>query len=511
MNQRHYLLKGTFLLTLTGILTKTAGFFYKIFLSRTIGADQIGLYQLALPVYMLCLATAAGGTQTTISRFTAEFCAKNDRKAALRILLSGLILSLVLSLGCMTLLLCFSGFIADRFLMEPQCEILLQILAVSLPFCVVHGCISGYFIGRKNVSVSAVSQLMEQLIRIASFFFFYALFTRSGRPLRSSVMALGQFAGEIASSVCCILALMFEKSENVTFAELLPRTADFRKTVHFSLPLGLNRTLLCVLQGIEAALLPRQLQLSGPGSAQALTIYGTLTGMALPLIFFPTAFTGTLGSLLLPAVSEARALNQNRKIRSTVAAVFQGSLLLGFFFLAAFLLFGRETGLLLFHSDLAGQLICRLSLLCPFLYINTSLTGILHGFDKTTALLLWNVAGFLIRLSSIHLLVPSIGVNGYLTGILLSQIFLTVCSLITLYRVTHFSADLTDALIKPGMVCILCSIPVFLLRLRLFPAVTWISLILQGGFYMICFLLVLVCLFPEYRKFRTVCNRLKKG
>ena len=73
-----YLIKGTFWLTAAGLITRTAGFFYKIFLSRIIGAEEIGLFQLCMPLYTFCLAAASGGIQTALSRFIAEAEAKKD-------------------------------------------------------------------------------------------------------------------------------------------------------------------------------------------------------------------------------------------------------------------------------------------------------------------------------------------------------------------------------------------------------------------------------------------------
>lgn len=464
MNQQHYLLKGTFLLTLTGLLTRTAGFFYKIFLSRTIGAKEIGLFQITIPVIMFCMAVSAGGIQTAISRFTAEYSAEKDSRSAQRILFSGLLISGFLSIACAVLLYLGSAWIARSFLLEPRCAPLLRMLAVSIPFSVIHTCLNGYFIGRKNITVSAASQLLEQLLRIGSVFFFYIIFTKNGRTMDAAIMVLGQIAGELSAALYCIYCFVFSKTEN-QHGRSLPHTSDFKKTISVSLPLGLNRMLTCVLQGIEAALLPQQLQLFGFNSSEALAVYGTLTGMALPLIMFPTAVTGSLGMLLLPAVSEARALNQDKKIAGTANASFHGSLLLGFFFLTTFLLFGGETGELLFHSALAGNLIRKLAVICPFLYINTTLISILHGLGKTTVITIWNVIGFVLRLAAILVLVPQAGIDGYLAGTLFSQAMMTIVCLVTLHRCSGFSSGLTESLIKPGILCILSGIPVCTLQM----------------------------------------------
>lgn len=504
MNQRHYLLKGTFILTLTGLLTRAAGFLYKIFLSRTIGASEIGLFQLTLPVSAFCMALSCGGIQTAVSRFTAEYFAQKDRRAALRILACALLLSGGASLACTAAMFLGARWIARSFLLEPACTPLLQMTALSIPFSVIHGCIGGYFIGRKNVSVTAGAQLTEQLLRIASVLFLFVLLQKSGKSMGASVMALGQIAGELSAAMYCMYHLFFSKKAPLKDSKdqclkIRVRRDDIRRTMSVSMPLGLNRMLMCVLQGVEAALLPQMLQRSGCDSAQALAIYGTLTGMSLPLIMFPTAVTAALGTLLLPAVSEAHTLNQDKKITGTVDAGFQGSLLLGLYFLCAFLLFGGSVGDLLFHSQMAGIFTRKLALLCPFLYINTTLISILHGLGATTLVTIWNVVGFGIRLVAIVLFVPISGIDGYFAGTLFSQAFLTTCSLFALHRRGSFRVDLTDAFVKPALVCMVSGAVSFLFKnaLPYLGRSSWGALLCLAGIYTAAFLVTAFFSLPQ--------------
>lgn len=527
MNQRHYLLKGTFILTMTGLLTRTAGFFYRIFLSRTIGASEIGRFQLVMPVFAFCAALSCGGIQTAVSRFTAEYYAKKKPEESLRILTCALLLSGGLSACCTAAVFFGAPWIARSFLLEPSCAGLLRMTALSLPFSVIHGCISGFFIGHRNVSLSAKSQFTEQLFRILSVILLYLFLRRGGGRMDASVMVLGQIAGELSAAAFCIFHLCLGReaplravkgsaaagsrmSENGVdpslaarphsiLSSLRPGRAELRRMLSVSAPLGLNRMLLCVLQGIEAALLPQMLRQSGCSGPQSLSIYGTFTGMALPLILFPTAVTGALGTLLLPAVSEARALRQDKKITGTVDASFHGSLLLGFFFLGAFLLFGDTIGRLLFHSPLAGIYIRKLALLCPFLYINTTLVSILHGLGATTSVTLWNVAASGIRLAAILRFVPGMGMDGYLAGSLLSHAFTTACSLYVLHRRSGFSAGLSDVLLRPALLCLGGGACVLAAR-RLLPYLSgssWMSL-LPAFLYAAVFLLQI----PRFRFLR---------
>lgn len=103
-----YLIKGTFWLTAAGLITRTAGFFYKIFLSRIIGAEEIGLFQLCMPLYTFCLAAASGGIQTALSRFIAETEAKKDPEETRCFLRIALFLTFFISLLLAFCLWCFS-------------------------------------------------------------------------------------------------------------------------------------------------------------------------------------------------------------------------------------------------------------------------------------------------------------------------------------------------------------------------------------------------------------------
>ena len=104
MSQKHFLLKGTFILTVVGILTRVMGFFYRIFLSRSFPAEEIGLYQLIFPVYTLAYAATSAGIETALARLVAASSAKKQSAKAYSYLKAALLCSLFLSICCLFLL-----------------------------------------------------------------------------------------------------------------------------------------------------------------------------------------------------------------------------------------------------------------------------------------------------------------------------------------------------------------------------------------------------------------------
>ena len=107
------LITGTLFLTASGVISRIIGFFYRIFLSRTIGAEGLGIYQLVFPVMALSLSLTSSGIQTALSRFIAEETAKNNEKGARLYLVLGLLFSTALSVAVSFLITQNADFIAS--------------------------------------------------------------------------------------------------------------------------------------------------------------------------------------------------------------------------------------------------------------------------------------------------------------------------------------------------------------------------------------------------------------
>lgn len=113
---------------------------------------------------------------------------------------------------------------------------------------------------------------------------------------------------------------------------------------------------------MEAVLIPLRLRFFGYSLSEAYSHYGILTGMALPLVLFPSAVTGAVSMLLIPEISEADTLNDRQAILRTARSTVAGCLYLGIFCTGGFFLFGKELGLFLFQSEEAGSYIQILGL-----------------------------------------------------------------------------------------------------------------------------------------------------
>ncbi len=435
MSRKKTIIKGTFILTATGFATRFMGFFYRIFLSHTFGEEGVGLYQLIFPVYALCFSFTAAGIETALSRCVARRLTCGQKKEARELLYTSLICTVFLSCIITILLQYYAAFIAESFLKDGRCTEFLVLLSYAFPFAAVHSCIAGYYLGGKETRVPAVSQLLEQTVRILSVYLIYRIALIQGNRPGVIIAVAGLITGEIASSLYCLSRIrrgsLLSPLPKLKLSSFLLHTKEL---LFLSCPLTANRVLLNILQSVESVSIPVRLMMYGMVRGDALAIYGVLTGMALPCILFPSAITNSVSTMLLPTVAEVQALNDKREMSSIIQKAVYCCIFLGSACCVFLLAFGGWIGTFLFHSTLAGKYITAMSWLCPFLYTNNTLISIINGIGKTALSFLINSVSLGIRIASVFLFIPVYGIFGYLWGLLASQIFIFLFCLGYVYR-----------------------------------------------------------------------------
>ena len=299
---RKEFVKGTLLLTGAGLFCRILGFFYRIYMSRTIGAEGLGLYNMIHPFFSIAFALCAGSIQTALSQYVAA-----NREKGWSVFLCGLALSLSLSVIPVLLLCKGKIFLASNVLSEPQAARYLPVLAVSVPFACLHACINGYYYGMNKAHIPSFSQIAEQMIRMGAVWLLVIYLEKNGKPVTVGLAVEGHVIGEMASAAFTFLALLLvppQKGEREGGKE----RKNLVPILTLALPLMGNRLVLNLLGSAEAILIPSRLIDHGLTNKEALSVYGVLTSMALPFILFPSAITNSMAVLLLPSAARAQAM-----------------------------------------------------------------------------------------------------------------------------------------------------------------------------------------------------------
>ena len=452
---------GTLLLTSTGFICRILGFFYRIFMSRTIGAEGLGIYNMVHPIFSICFAVCAGSIQTALSQYVA---ANQTRGRA--VFRTGLVIAMGMSFLLAWVIYGNAGFLAEKLLLEPRCATYLPVMAVSVPFAALHACINGYYYGMQKARVPAFSQVAEQVIRMGAVFLIASIWLESGRQITVSLAVYGHLIGEMASAVFTVFCLGFFppcKDGDSRRAPAIPLSfgATAAPLMALALPLMGNRLILNVLGSAEAIWIPNRLMSSGLTNSEALSVYGVLTSMALPFILFPSAITNSMAVLLLPTVAEAQADGNEARISSMISMSLRYSCYMGVLCIGIFTIFGNQLGVSVFHDQNAGTYITILSWLCPFMYLATTMGSILNGLGRTSSTFFQNVFAMVIRLAFVLFAIPRYGILGYLWGMLVSELALALMSFLAVKRLVPFCWDTVNMIVKPVLL-LLISIGMYL-------------------------------------------------
>ncbi|ROR30687.1 stage V sporulation protein B [Mobilisporobacter senegalensis] len=459
---KNTIIKGTLILTIAGFATRFIGVFYKIYLAKLMGAEMMGVYHLVFPVYGICFTLYGSGLQTSISRLIAAERGKNNKQNIKKILAVGLIFSVSIALVLSILVYSNSEYIAGRLLTEPRSASSLRVLAMVFPFCGITACINGYYYGIKKASVPAASQLFEQIVRVLSVYIISTIIGNGDVTLTCELAVFGIVLGEIASNVYNIICFVkgnlkstrirYEIQQKNPFFTAARKERIPQNILKLAVPLTSNRLLISILQSFEAVLIPNMLKSSGLTNAEALSVYGILTGMSMPFIMFPSTITNSFAVMLLPAVSEAQAARNDRMIDNTTSISIKYSLLIGILSTGVFIIFGNSLGMEVYHNKLAGSFLTTLAWLCPFLYLTTTLGSIINGLGKAHITFFNTVIGLSIRILFILYLVPRKGIAGYLIGLLVSQLIISFLDGFAIYRNVPVSIHAIDWIVKPALI-----------------------------------------------------------
>ncbi len=466
--EKERIIKGAFILTGANVITRILGFFYRVYMADTIGAEGMGLYQLIMPVYMLVWSITSSGFSTAVSKLTA---AENAVGRSPRpILFSSAAISVSLSVLIGVTMHRNADAAALYFLNDARCALSLRLISFCFPFMALGSCIRGYFFGMQHSLPPAVSQVAEQITRMAVIFAIGSLLIPRGIEYACAAAVVGMCAGEIVSCIYVVLCCFGVRKKRAA-AKALSCKAACKAILAMAVPLTMSRLISSLFSTLENILMPSRLILSGLDKTAAVSEFGRLTGMAMPLLMFPSSFLTAVSITIVPAISEACEKHSRRGLKSTAEKSMLFAAVTGFGASALFIALPHEISALVYGDSSVGDILFMLGFLCPFMYLNVILTGILNGLGEQNAIFANGLAGSLICLMFVLFAVPRLGVYGSILGSLVSM---AITASLNVYRVgknTEFSINGCDILIKPLLCALFCILSVSCIKSLVAPLI----------------------------------------
>lgn len=444
------IVKGAMILTAANLITRVMGFFYRIYMSDAIGSEGIGLYQLVMPIYLLSWSITSSGFSTAVSRLTASCNAKKRYADTSRIIAVSVFMCLAVSIAVALAMFFGADFAAEHIIKDSRTAISLKILAFAIPFMAVGSCVRGYFLGDQRQAVPAVSQILEQSVRIASILVLAPLLAAKGLEYACAAAVIGVLLGEAFSCIFTVISYgCLRQSPQRGVPCDTAALGCALMVLSMAVPLAATRISSSLLAAYENILIPQKLQLSGQSTEAAMSIYGNIQGMVLPLIQLPSALLFALATAMMPTVAESAAVGNKKRISAATAKVLKFTAVIGIGTAGLFAVFPSEiTNAVYGRSDL-GQLLLKLVPVCPVLYVNIVMGGILNGLGEHIFIFRNNIISSVINILFIYFLMPSLGIDAYIAGLFVSLAFSSVSAVVKAKKLTGIRLNMTDVCIKP--------------------------------------------------------------
>ena len=377
---------GTLILTLSGFVVKAIGSINWIILSRILGGEGIGIYQMAFPIYLLALDVSSAGLPIAISIITAEKVAKQDYLGAQRIFRVSLSMLCTTALFLSILMFFGAEFLIDeQIIRESRAYYSLIALAPAIFFTTVIAGYRGYLQGWQQMTPTALSQIVEQLVRVVVMLGFAALLLPYGLDYAAGGASLGAGAGGLAAWLVLIYYYYKLKRSLPSDGPVYPKE-DIRhilkRLVVLAVPISLSSIMLPVVSNLDLLIVPRRLEVAGYATAQATELFGYLTGMSVPLINLATILTAAMAMSLVPAISHSFTLKNFDEIYERTASAMRISFLVTIPFSVMLYVMAEPVVTFIYNAPAATDATRGVAIAICFLGLHQITTAILQGLKK---------------------------------------------------------------------------------------------------------------------------------
>jgi len=450
---------GTILLIAVNFLTRSLGFVYRIALSRLIGAEAIGLYQMVFPLLMLLITITTAGIPVAVSSLVARENSLSNREGVYKVLTIALCIGGILSLIISILVSLNINFIVNQILKNKSIyyPFLYAIPAISL--ITFSSILRGFFYGLKDVAPPGNAQIVEQLVRIA-FVLSYLVYKKPSNPILAAVIGIiGISLGEFFGLAYLVLKFNLKRlSPKKYFLKVYSASSIgiACSILYISTPITIGKLVSVLIQTANSILIPQRLTIAGYTNPEAIQIFGKITGMAMPLLFLPFTVTSALAVNIIPDISEQIAINNMGDVGSQSNLAIKLTLLVAIPITLIYVIFGGHIAQLVYNQQDVGKYLTIMSYSIIFLCMQHTLSGILHGMGKQVMTTINYLLGILIQLYCTYFLIPNpkYGINGFFIGHILSAFVIFVLNMITLRRTIGKQLSF----LRPVIKSIICSV-----------------------------------------------------
>ncbi len=429
---RRFIINGT-LMAVVAVIIRLVAVAFSVYISNKIGAVAMGLFSLISTVYGFGITFATSGINLATTRLIAQAIGdtaeendinKSKNSSEVKAILARCVIySLVFSIIATVLLWCLAEAIGVGILKDTRTVRSLKVLSLTFVPISVASVMNGYFGAVRQVVKNAITQILGQGIRIyASIAFLSLIMVKDVESACLAVVCGGALSEAVAFLVSLVLYFI-NRPKSQSSLDKSAKKKITRDILNNSLPLALSTYMRSALVTIEHVLIPRGLEKSGSSKDMSLAAYGTVSGMVFPLVLFPSAISGAFAGLLIPEVAESTETKDERRIKGIINTVIETVLIFAIGCAGIIMSFSLELGATVYpQSQSAGKYILMIAPLIPVMYLDTAIDAMLKGMGEHVYSMCVNIADALISVVLVAVLLPQMGIDGYIVTVYFTEI-----------------------------------------------------------------------------------------
>jgi len=416
------------LITVFAVTTRAVGFVFRIFLSRVLGAEMLGVYQIAMSFFMVFLTIVASGLPLVISKEVAKAVERKTERDIAKVAVAGLIIALVVSAA-----LCVAVFLLREFVgvifTDKRCLYILLILMPGVLFSAPYIALRAVWWGEKKFFLLGVTELFEQLVRVVLFivvlgFGFFGL--------DSAGLAAASFTIACALSALVVVIIYLRRPRLKT--KSVSKTSYYTPLLKSAGPITGVRVIGSIALPIISVIMPLRLVAAGLTASQAIAQYGIMVGMTMPLLTIPGTIISALSTALVPELSGLRQAGDINVLRQRVTGSLRFTLFIVFLILPACMALGEGVGVFLYDNELSGTYLVQMAWVMIPLSLSQITNAILNSLGAEMKALKHYVIGSIVLFACVWFLPAVIGVSALALGM---GLCMTIASVLNLFMIAR--------------------------------------------------------------------------
>ena len=428
---------NTSVLIITSLIFRGIDIYFTAYISKKIGTEALGIYQLVMSVYLFGITLATSGINLSVTRVISEELALGNTGGVKNIMKKCFNITLVTSIFSSIIFWTNSSFIVTKWLGGKVSPNVVKLFALALPPIAMSSAIAGYFAGVRRIYKNAIGQFIEHVVKVIITAYILSLFLPKGLEYACFALILGDLISEIISFIYIFIIFSLDKRRYNYLPETAVHKSYTYKLLRISAPSSVTAYIRSGLATLKQIIIPSSLEKSGIHVGRALSNYGIINGMALPIIMFPDILVRTFASLLVPEFARYNTKKDYKRIKQMVKLLLTIILLASILLCIFLIIFSNTLGNLIYNNAEVGFYIKLLAPLAIFIYVDTIVDSVLRGLDAQVGVMLINILDLAFSISFIYLAVPKLGLKGYIISIYMSEILNFSVSLIHLIKMVQ--------------------------------------------------------------------------